>query len=372
MGDVKKAFVPAVEARANWPGSLAAFAVTERGLKIAGRLKKIYPSLKVVRPWEIKRAGVFKAVKRSFGSFDGLIFIGASGIAVRAVAPLLKGKDLDPAVVVIDEAGRFVVSLLSGHLGGANALTEEIASIVKATPVITTATDAAGLPCVEDIAKRFSLAVDDVKKIKIVNSAILKGVPVVIVDGNRKRLKGIREFLAPFNKDNSGAFVLSSVFKPRKSAGAYIVVTSKLTPGVPKRYAQMTMLLRPKDFVAGVGCRRGVGERALGQAVKEVFIEAGLSPLSLLRLATIDIKMDEAAITRLGVRAGVVVEYFSAGELNAVRPPSGPSSAALKATGAAGVSEPAAILSSGAKRLWVKKVKKGNVTVALAKAPYTS
>jgi cobalt-precorrin 5A hydrolase len=351
---------------------LAAVVITAKGLRLAGRLRKGFPSIEVFGPGALKKDGLFKTVKRCFNACDGLLFISAAGIAVRAIAPLLKGKHLDPPVVVMDEGGRFVVSLVSGHLGGANSLAEEIAALIKATPVVTTATDVAGLPCVEDLAKEFSLAIEEIKRIKAVNSAILAGGPVVVVDGNRKRLKSIRGFLGPNNKAKKGFFVFRNILKPHPGAKAYVVISNELTPRVSKRYADKTMLLRPKEFVAGVGCRKGVGALSIGQAVKEAFIGAGLSPLSLCGLATIDIKRNEPGITRFADKAGVGVEYFTARELNTVRPPSGPSAAAKKATGAVGVSEPAALLSTGAKRLWVRKIKKKNVTVALARAPYTS
>src|SRR3989337_1327794 len=118
----------------------------------------------------------------------------ASGIVVRSIAPFLKNKAEDPAVVVVDEKGRYVISLLSGHLGGANKLAEDIAKIIGAKPVITTATDVNNLPCIEDIAEKFHLAIEDVKKIKVVNSAIVNGRNAVIVDENIKRLSAIKKF----------------------------------------------------------------------------------------------------------------------------------------------------------------------------------
>jgi cobalt-precorrin 5A hydrolase len=347
-------------------GKTAFFAVTENGLSLAAKLEKIGGG-QVFRPVEIKGGRLFTEVKRAFGNFDALVFICASGIAVRAIAPLLRGKHLDPAVIVTDELGGFVISLLSGHLGGANRLAREIASVTGGVPVITTATDVMGLPCVEDIAGRFFLSIEDVKKIKVVNSAILKGGRILVVDEDPGRLTEIKKAF--------GAFKGFSFKKkmPESIKGIKAVVLITPLTGRKNRAAARTMELRPKEFVAGVGCRRGVRAGEVKEALDRALKLAGVSILSIRNLATIDIKKDERGLISFAEKAGLPIEFFGPAELNKIkRPPSGSSRVVREKTGAVGVSEPAALLSSGAKRIWLKKIVSKRVTVALARAPFTS
>ncbi len=343
------------------------FPVTEKGHRLAAGIVEKLGGGVVLSPVEIKDGRLFPAVRRAFRDSDALVFICASGIAVRAIAPLLKGKHLDPAVVVADELGGFVISLLSGHLGGANGLAREIASLTGGVPVITTATDVMGLPCIEDIAGRFSLEIEDVKKIKAVNSAILKGGRIIIVDDEPSRLAGIKKAFGEFRSFSFRKKMPVSLM----GTGAVVLITS-LT-GNKKKVTARTIELRPREFVVGVGCRRGVTVGEVSDAFYGALKKAGVSPLSVRNLATIDIKKDERGLVGFAKKEGLPIEFFCSEELNRIkRPPSGVSRMVKEKTGAVGVSEPAALLSSGAKRIWLKKTVSKRVTVAIARALFTS
>lgn len=344
---------------------IAYFPVTENGLSLAAMIDKRLGGGRVFGPVELRGKRLFAEVRRAFGNFDALVFVCACGIAVRYVAPLLKGKHLDPAVVVTDELGGFVISLLSGHLGGANDLAREIAVATGGVPVITTATDVLGLPCVEDIAGRFSLAIEDVKRIKAINSAILRGGRILVVDSDAGRLAQIKKAFGGFK-----GFSFRRKM-PGKIEGTGAIVS--ITPLTGRRYTAPAIELRPKEFVAGVGCRRGVRVAEVKEALGLALELAGVSILSVRNLATIDLKKDERGLAGFAKKAGLPIEFFSPEELNKIkRPPSGASRVVREKTGAAGVSEPAALLSSGAKRIWLKKIVSKRVTVALARAPFTS
>ena len=354
---------------------LVAFAVTEDGLRLALRLKKGFKSLKIIGPKGLGNHGFLRKAGRAFSQCDGLIFICAVGIAIRAIAPHLRGKHLDPAVVALDEKGRYCVSLLSGHLGGANSLAVEAASVLGAKPVITTATDIRGLKCIEDVAARFGLEIDDIGKIKLINSALLSGGPVAIVDTDRKRLKKIRVFLS-----GSGIFRFAAGIPGRPSttfrgirgkwcwAKAYAVISAREHVKLPVRVSARAMLLRPKELVVGIGCCKGAAEKEVFAAIGRVLKEAGLSLKAIRNLATIDMKRREKGLLRFASKAGIEIDFFSAKELNRAVRHRG-SSFVLERTGAFAVAAPAAILSSGAKRLCIGKRRIGRVTVAIAKAP---
>ncbi len=343
--------------------------ITKRGYDIALGLESLAGEVRVLRPEDMKGGHLAALVRDAFKSSRAIVFVGAAGIAVRAIAPLLKGKDKDPAVVVMDEKARFAVSLLSGHLGGANRLTEEIASILKATPVVTTATDVNDLPCIEDVALKFNLAIENVRSIKALNSAILAGGPLLVLDKNQERLEDIKSFL---NKRAEGLFSLgrSSTDGDGDNAGTCALVSTRLIVSIPERLCARTLIFRPREFVVGVGCRRGTSAEEIEAAIDNALRGHGVSPLCIRKLATIDIKGDEEGLLEFAESRGLELELYTADELN-TRAGKG-SAFVLSATGARGVSEPAALISSGAEKLWIKKQKTAKVTVAAARVSYTS
>ena len=346
---------------------IAIFPVTERGASVARGIARGFVKAVVFKPGALKKGGLAKKVRSAFQRFKAIVFVSAAGIAVRTVAPLLKDKTSDPAVIVVDERGRFAISLVSGHLGGANDLTRKVSSIIKAAPVITTATDLAGLPCIEDVARRFSLAIEDKAAIKAVNSAILAGKGVLIADGNRERLKAVRKAFGRFR-----VFTFSKTLSERPGIGAAAVITNKRRYQAPEALRKKTLILRPRDIVAGMGCRKGTSSREIERAIEKVFKEAGLSRLSIRNIATVSLKRRERGLVSYARREGVGLHFFTPAELDRVQPPSGPSKAAIQNLGVRAVAEPAALLSSGALKLCVKKAKTKKVTVAIAEAPFTS
>jgi cobalt-precorrin 5A hydrolase len=343
-------------------GKTVVFALTERGLTLAARIAAALDAVEVFEPSALVKGGLKKEAARAFRRGDALVFISAVGIAIRCVAPLLKGKHIDPAVVGVDERGRFAISLLSGHMGGANALTERVAKAVGATAVVTTATDIWNLPSVEELSDGFSLVIEDPKKIKAVNSAILDSEKVFVIDSNKKRREEIKGRF-------KGVFTCQRAFPQRLGPKeACVLVSSALEP-VPSSCAERTLTLRPREIIAGVGCGKGTPKAMIKKALLEAFTAAGLSPLSIKSFATIDIKKNERGLKALAREFAAPIEAYAAKELNRVKYPSKPSSAVMKATGAGAVAEPAALISSGAKRLCLKKTKIGHVTIAAALLP---
>ncbi len=340
------------------------FSFTRKGKAIARDISALFTAATLHHPDGIKGGGLRAAVRGAFKPNGApLIFIGAVGIAVRMIAPLLQGKTKDPPVVVIGDDGKFVISLISGHLGGANLLAEGLAPALGATPVVTTATDIAGLPCIEDIAKAFGLTIENPSSIKYINSAILRDEKVVVIDAVRDRLNEIKKLFGP-----KGVFIFKSrLLKKPQEDTPLVVISSMLDTSV---YGNSALILRPKEIVAGVGCRRGVPASVIKASVESALTESGYSPKAIRNLATADVKMDEEGLTLFAEEAGLKIDYFSREELNTIEAPSGVTKKALETFGIRAVAEPAAIISAGAKKLCIKKVKSGNVTVAAAMVPY--
>ncbi len=294
---------------------------------------------------------------RLFAGVDGLVCIMATGIVVRTLAPHLRGKDLDPAVVVLDEAGRFAISLLSGHLGGANELARELARMTGGKAVITTATDVNGLPAWDEAARLSGLGIEPLAHARTLNSLLLRGEPIVLVDRRRR----IADVFAGVPGIRLAASFAAALKLP---AAGRVFVTHRHIPHLDRQ--PDLLVLRPRDLVVGLGCNRGTSAEEIEAVVTGELKHAFLAFASVARLATISEKADEAGLSEFARRHGLPVDYHDAADLNAIAAPTPPSPHALAAVGAKGVCEPAALLSAGATTLLVRKRKSGNVTLAVA------
>lgn len=276
-----------------------------------------------------------------FQTADALIFVCAAGIAVRAIVPWVKSKTTDPAVLVIDEKATFVIPLLSGHIGGANALASMLAEAIGSTPVITTASDLNGLFAVDVFATKNRLKITDMVLAKEVTAALLAGEPV--------------GFLSDFPV--SGAL-------PKGLASG----EAKLGVCVSKERKQpfeKTLRLIPQRFVIGVGCKRGKDAKALDAFLSRELMKADVSLNEVLCLASIDLKKNEQGLLAFSEAHGIPFQTYTADELNAVSGTFSGSEFVKQTTGTDCVSERAAVKASQGE-LVVKKVAEDGMTFALA------
>ena len=277
-----------------------------------------------------------------FEEADALLFCCASGIAVRAIAPHVKDKRTDPAVLVLDEGGRFVIPLLSGHLGGANALALDLADKLSATPVLTTATDVNGLFAVDVFAKENGLFIEDMALCKAVSAALLHGETV-----------GFRADLPVAGPLPKG------LVEGDADLGIYISAAND-------RPFPRTLRLIPRRYTAGLGCRRGKSEAELEGFLLKNLENCGVGLPELKALASIDLKKDEPGLVALGKKLGLPFITYSAEELRAAPGEFTPSAFVQEVTGVDSVCERAAVLSSGG-ALVAKKIAENGMTFALAK-----
>jgi cobalamin biosynthesis protein CbiG len=277
----------------------------------------------------------------------------AAGIAVRAVAPLLRDKLRDPAVVVLDQAGRFAVPILSGHVGGANDLAREVGRLLGATPVLTTATDVAGTPAIEVWAREKGLRWDDRGGVAAVNAAWANGDPVGayadppfagLLDDLRPHLA-----LATADEAEAGAF-----------GGVLFGVTPRCLPQVGA-----ALWLRPPCLCAGVGCRKGADPGTVEEGVRAALAEAHLSPLAVAEVVSVDDKAAEPALLELARSLGVPFRTFPAAALRRIPVPT-PSRRVAEAVGTESVSEAAALLAASGGSLLLPKVKGKTWTLSVA------
>jgi cobalt-precorrin 5A hydrolase len=355
---------------------LAIIAITRGGSDLARNIWESYPEgadlylpKKFLRPGEKDvRAlsdDLAKDIKKIFAKYKAIACIMAAGIVVRMVAPLVLDKLKDPAVVVMDEEGRFVISLLSGHVGGANELAETLAEITGGEAVITTASDVQGTLAVDTLAQKLDCVVEDYNEAKKVTAAIVNGEEVATWSYIDPALYSHRLDKIPGNLRFFDS--MEELLETKRDAA--LVVTPFILPEDVELALRPVAVLRPKVLVVGIGCNRGTSAREIGNLVRRTLLENGLSMLSVRSLATIYDKKDEAGLTEFARKAGLKVEYVSKRRLLSAGTPSGPSEKVFKNMGVYGVCEPAALVSAGAITLLVPKKKSKNATVAVAEAP---
>lgn len=351
-------------------GPLYAVALTRPGARVARRLAEAFPGTEVLAPERFAdgeatplREPVAALLARLWPGSGGWFLVMAAGIAVRAVAPLLQDKAVDPAVVVLDPEGRFAVPLLCGHLGGANALAREVGRRLGAVPVLTTATDAAGAPAAEVWARDRGLRIEDRAGVIRVNAAWANGDPVAAyLDpalGAPAFLAELAPFLSLVTEDEGEA-------RHALSRGTLLAVTHRLLPGLGA-----ALTLRPPCLTLGAGCREGADPGEVRDGVRRALVAAGLAEGAVGRVASVDAKAREPALRELARDLGVPYRTHSAEELACVPVPN-PSGRVARAVGTPSVAEAAALAGSGGGRLVLPKVKGRSWTVAVALRPRES
>ncbi len=294
-----------------------------------------------------------QAIKDKFNLFQGHVFIFSTGIAVRLMAPLLNSKITDPAVVVMDDKAIHAISLLSGHLGGANELACIMGSITGAKPVITTATDTNLLPSIDMIAKKAGLYIETPDCIKQINMAFLTGEKICLHDP----LNLVKPYLPVSFWDEN---------KVRGLNREHLFCSYRVRP-----VSRETFILRPRVLCVGIGCNRGTTKEEIEEFLNMVFKKQGLSTNSIKKIASTEVKRDEKGLLALSEKMQVGLDFYSKEQLNSVTNIQTPSEIVEKHLGVKSVCEAAAILSaeklsSGRGELILPKQKNKDVTIAVA------
>lgn len=320
----------------------AYLAFTDRGMALAHRLAQAQPGTVDRCGKDGVRLGDWTS--RNFARCNALVFVGAVGIAVRAIAPHCRSKATDPAVVVVDEAGQFAIPVLSGHLGGANALARTLAAACGAVPVITTATDVRGVFAVDEWAKQAGCAVLEPERIKQVSGRLLAGEPV--------------GFWSEFPVNGTPPAGVSPA--PAQQQADFALTLFPQGEGLH---------LVPVIGVLGVGCRRGTTVQQLEAAFAAFCARYALSPRCICAAASIDLKQNEAGLLEFCAAHRWAVSFYSAGQLKTVPGNFTPSAFVCSVTGVDNVCERAAALAAGG-TIRIPKQAADGVTFALALRPY--
>ncbi len=340
----------------------AVIALTKSGMELAGKIGQslnadIYVKNemfdKVIVNGQVVLMHPFAAnfkdvVRKVFYEYEALIFVMACGIVVRSIAPYLKNKQSDPAIVVVDEQGRFAISLISGHIGGANRLAGKVATIVGGVPVITTATDVNGVIAFDELAVMNDCVIENIRDLKYISSELVNGGKICFL--SHCKLNGV----LPAN---------IILYHPEHQCRAAVILSNILEIPV---IAEKVLYLRPRNLVLGIGCKKGKSKQEIQEAVTDFLAKCGKSLLSLRCMASIDLKAREKGINEFSEERSIPFKTFSAEEVHRIEHQFTASEFVRKTTGVGSVAEACAMLAgSGAKLICPKTVYNG-ITLALA------
>lgn len=332
---------------------ISIISVTERGRKISGVIGDIFNENNTVTRYAFHKytddnsfsfANLGDISEKIFKDSDTIVFICSVGIAVRTIAPYIKSKITDPAVIAMDEQGKFVIPVLSGHLGGANHITRIIAENTGATPVITTATDVGGKFSPDCFAKANNLLIYSMNAAKEIAAAVV-------------------------NNEKIG---LESDY-PCKNLPKEIVQGSNCRTGIcistdiNKKPFSVTLNLVPENIAVGIGCKRGVSADAIEREVDYALNSVGIDPRRINKIASLDLKADETGLLEYCSRIGLTLQTFTAEELNRISGEYSKSEFVESVTGTGTVCERSAAVFG---KLVLRKTTGEGVAVAAAEMPF--
>lgn len=332
-------------------------AFTDNGMEIAYKLSNSLSGTNDVDFTRCGKGALSTWTEEHFSTNDALIFIGAIGIALRAIAPYIKTKTKDPAVVVVDELGQFSIPILSGHIGGANELALQISKDLGSIPVITTATDINKVFAVDTWAKSQGLHILNPECIKLVSSKLLKGEYVHIkseypIQGNLPK----NIYLNDLNNSNENS---------DNNDGKYDVIISHYD--LKNEYGNDTLLLVPHVITVGIGCRKDISFEAVEKSILNIIKHENYHILSINALASIDKKANEKGILEFAKKYDLPFNTYSAEELKSLEGNFTKSEFVESVVEVDNVCERSAVMESNGKLIRRKDTCDGaGVTVALA------
>lgn len=322
------------------------YSFTKSGESLAERLIPFFKDQKIeVIHKTSKQYKISNEVKSDFYDSDGLIFISSTGIAVRMIAPLLIHKFEDPAVLVINDIGTFTISLVSGHVGGANEWTLKISKYLHNMPVVTTASDGRGIEALDVFAKKHDLLID--------SAAAEKEIMTMMLNGARIGL------YSELNLIINAPLLSSNDLNSKDMEGWVFISSTQFEVKVP------SVRLVPKNLYVGIGCKRDTPYETVINAVKEVFTEKRLDMRAIAAIGTVELKKDELALLQLSRECEVPLVIFTADEINALKGEYERSEFVKQTAGVYAVSEPCAMMLG--REMLVRKYRKNGVTISISR-----
>lgn len=330
---------------------VAIVSVSDKGKKLAVTIKEKMDNDSTIIRADVFHKNVKKCLKIAFYEYDAIIAVMACGILIRSIAPYIESKTSDPAVLNIDDNGNFVISTLSGHLGGANSLTNKIAALIGATPVITTSSDINNRLGIDVLARDLYLSIDRPKEILFFNKAIIEGHEITLTSKSKK------EYLIEYLKNNT--LEIDVCFNYSEDLDEDEIRVS---------LDNHELTLKERKMVVGIGCRRGKECEKIYEGLKKSFSDLNIDKSRVNQFASAEIKKDEKGILELSEKLNVPVNFVELEKLKLFDSNDVQKSEFVKSKfGIYGVCEPSALIMAGFdSKLIYKKTSFDGVTIAVA------
>lgn len=342
---------------------ISVISFTDQGNLLADRIKNSLPDERIESFCKPEQ-GIVLWAGEQLAAKKAVVFIGACGIAVRAIAPFVKDKLADSPVLVVDEKGQYVIPILSGHVGGANELAERIAERIGACAVITTATDVNGKFAVDVFARKNALTILNKEGIARISSKVLRGEKVTF------SMEGYAETVKEEENPIPDEIELVS-YPPKESVDVMISTVAKdldLDAENDSFGKQALLRLKPKEYVIGIGCKRGKTKEEVSDFIQKNLIKAGLNITDVAAIASIDRKKNEEGICRWAETERIPYQTFPEEELRTVEGSFHGSEFVKQTVGVDNVCERAALAACGADgKLILDKQSENGITMAVAK-----
>jgi cobalt-precorrin 5A hydrolase len=344
---------------------ISVLAITKNGVNIGENLKKLFPEWSIFAPSKLsnEKTGITwyseptsEKIVELFKNNNALICIFSLGAVIRLIAPYLKDKKTDPAVIVIDDKTNFVISVLSGHIGGANELTEEIADKLGALSVITTAADVNKTIAVDLVGREFNWKIEDDSTVTKISAHMVNEEPIGIFQeaGNKNWYKKL-----PKN-----VLIYENMEDLKKSnSKACLIISDKV---IDKEISKESVIYRPQSLVIGIGLHWDTTKETIRKGIEDCLDKFQLSSKSIAKLVSIKKPEDVQGLIDLGKEIGIPVEYVNREDLAEISAPN-PSETVKAFEGTASVSEAAAIKVSGGELIVEKQKFPPNLTIAIAR-----
>lgn len=330
---------------------IAIVSVSDKGRNLALQLKEKLDLDSTIIKVDLFHKNVKKYLKIAFYEYDAIIAVMASGILIRSIAPYIESKASDPAVLNIDDNGNFVISTLSGHLGGANKLTNKIAPLIDAIPVITTSSDVNNKLGIDVLASDLYLSIDNTKEILFFNKAILEGRKITFT------LNSDKIYLKDYLENNTLEIDVS--FSYSNDANEDEIIAS---------LDGHEIVLRERKLVVGIGCKRGKSSSEIYEGYKKSLEELNLDESRVNMLASAEVKKDEEGLLELAKSLNKPINFVDLDRLKLFESKDIQKSEFVKSKfGIYGVCEPSALITAGFdSKLIYKKTSYNGVTISMA------
>ncbi len=344
---------------------ISVLAITKNGVNIGKNLKELFPGWNIFAPEKFSNGNntitwysepTSEKIVELFKNNDGLVCLFSLGAVIRLIAKHLKDKKTDPAVIVIDDKTNFVISVLSGHIGGANELTQEIAEKIGALPVITTAADVNKTIAVDLVGREFNWKIDDDSTVTKISAHMVNRESIGIFQevGNKKWFKELPKNVTVYDNIED---------LKKSNSKSHLIISDKI---INDDLAKESVIYRPPSLVIGIGLHWDTSKETIKEGIEHCLKKFKLSSKSIAKLVSIKKPEDVQGLINIGKEMGIPVEYVNREDLAEITAPN-PSDTVKAFEGTASVSEAAAIKISGGELIVEKQKFPPNLTIAIAR-----